>query len=253
MAEVLIFAFTVGIGVWSWLAYAVAVPQDFSTFAIVFLGVSVLGATVQMVMFAFVRQQGTFRERASFQSVTRPGTGIGIVFWGVPVLFAVALPAVTPPSTPADAFDPSMSIYQVMFVMVLLSLAATVFGAGVLFGLVVLPVAWIIAGALPERAPASGRVVAGTVSRGELVTGGLLLVAGAGFGVAMFAVAPAVTGGGSGTRMRMIEQLSALVTLQGNVVASVLVVLCVVAMVVLIVLNRRFAARRIHSATNARP
>lgn len=249
VAELLIFAGTVGFGLWSWLAYVVAPSQDFPTFTVLFLGVSVLGGTLQVIMFAFVRASGTFRARVSLASVTESSSGSGVVFWGVPVLLAVGLLVTTPPSTSATGFDPSMSIYQVMLLMVVLSLAATISGF-VLFGMVVLPVAWIIAGALPERASAPGRAIDSTVSRGELVTGGLLLFAVGGFSVAMYAVAPNVTGDGFGTRMRMIEQLSAFLTLRGDMFASVVVVLCVVAMVVLVILHNRYASRRVRSGTS---
>ncbi|MEO7017856.1 MAG: hypothetical protein ABI130_16750 [Leifsonia sp.] len=248
--EVLIFAATVATGLWSWLANVVTQPQDFTAFAWLFFGASIVGAMLQMVMFAFVRAPGTFRERASLQSVSKAGSGSGVVFWGVPILFAVGLVLVTPPSTPATAFDPSMSIYQVIFLVAGLSLASTLLGGFVLFGLVVLPLMWIIAGALPEQEPAPGRPAA-AVSRGELVTGGLLLFAVAGFGVAMYAVAPNVTGGAFGTRLRMLEQLSALLTLRGDLLASAIVVLCLAAIVVLVVLNHRYASRRTLSNTSA--
>ncbi|MGN6761269.1 MAG: hypothetical protein ACTHJI_08095 [Leifsonia sp.] len=249
-AELLILALTVAVGVWSWLTYVVAQPQDFTAFAWIFFGASIVGSLLQAVMFTFVRASGTFRERASLRSFSQSGSGSGVVFWGVPILFAIGLLIVTPPSTPAAAFDPSMSIYQVIFLLSGLSLAACLLGGFALFGLVVLPVMWIIAGALPERAPAPGRPAA-AISRGELVTGGLLLFAVAGFGVSMYAVAPEVTGGAFGTRLRMLEQLGALVTLRGDLPASAMVVICLVAIVVLVVLNSRYASRRVRASTTA--
>lgn len=249
MAEVVVFALTVALGVWSWLAYVVNGPQDFPTFTIVFLGVTLLGAATQMIFFLFVRPVASVRARLTLQSVGNARSGSSVVLWGPPVIYAVVFLLVTPPTTPAAGFDPDMGIYQVMGLVILLSLVATAVGTLALYCVIILPLVLILNGVLPAARDARGRTVPSVVSRTEYVCGGLIILLAVAFAILMQFVGGASASLGIGAQSsygRMLQQLVAFVTFNGAPVASILAVGCLIAIAILIVISNRATARRWH-------
>lgn len=238
--EIVIFAATIAVGVWAWFGY-VLVPQarqDFPTFTIVLCVASGLGALLQVCCLVFLRSPGSLRDRIGFRSVQVKG--VAVVFWAPPILLALVFLAVTPPGTSAAGFDPGMSIYQVIFVTALICLIFTALGALVVFSAIVLPVTWIVIAMRPQTA--RDRAEPAAISRAEYLYGGLTVLCAVGFGISMNAVSSDVDD--RFTRLRMLQQLLSLVTLQGNAVASILAVLFAVCIVVLVVLSNRATRQR---------
>lgn len=238
--ELVIFAATVAIGVWAWFTYVLVPPsrQDFPTFTILLCVVSGIGALLQVIALVFLRSSGTLRDRLTLRSVHVKGSAV--VFWAPPILFGLVFLAVTPPGTSAAGFDPDMNIYQVIFITVLICLIFTALGALAVFAAIVVPVAWILLAILPEKSRERGEP--GVMSRAEYLYGGLIVLCAVGFGISMNAVASGADD--HFTRLRMAEQLLSLVTLHGNVVASILVVFFVACIVTLVILSNRATRRR---------
>lgn len=238
---VVIFALTIGVGVWGWLAYVVASNQDFPAFTIVFLGANLVGAAAQMILFIVARP--AVKETGGVGGTAALGgtAGSSVVFWGPTLVFAVVFLVITPPNTSGAGFDPDMNIYQVMALVVALGLLATMLGSIVLFCLIVLPLGWVVGGIAQGKREARDREY-DQISGTEYVCAGLIVFAAVGFAVSLQFVAPAASRG-SGNQ-RMFDQLLAFVTLQGVPVASVLAVLCVVLIVVLVIVSNRATAKR---------
>jgi hypothetical protein len=246
--EMIVFALTVGIGVWSWLAYVVHTPQDFPTFTVIFLGVTLLGSAVQMVFFLFVRPSGSLRARVTLESLGSSRSGTSVVFWAPTVIYGVVFLIVTPPGTSGAGFDPDMNIYQFIALIVALSLIATAFGSVLLYCFVILPLVLLLHGILPE-APDSSSQSASAMSRTEYVCLALIILSAVTFGISMAFIAPGATSASSFGRMG--QQFLALVSLQGLPVPSIIVIGCVAALIVLGIISNR-AARKRRRASAAR-
>lgn len=238
--EWLVLAVTVTVAVWSWLTFVVADPQDWDSWGLVFCWSLVAGATLQAILVLYGRPRGSLRSRLSFRSVQGTLAGGWILLLAPPVLVGVALVVLTPPGTPVDGFDSGMGLYQAVAVVTMLALVMTVLGAGGVFTLVVMPLGFILAAALPseEETVPSGF---GEMSRSQLAIGGLLILATLGFGVSMTGI---IESSADSTRERMADQVIALVTGTGDLVATVAALLFVAAIVALLVINRRIESRR---------
>jgi hypothetical protein len=237
--EIVIFGLTVGIGVWSWLSLVVRSPQDFASFATIFLATSFIGAALQMIFYLFVRPNGSLTARLTLSTKTASHSGSSVVYWAPTLIFAVVFLIVTPPGTSGAGFDPGMSIYQVIVMMLLLGLVATLIGSLLLYCIVVIPLAMILRGVLPDAADAGGQRSSSSMTRTQYVCMGLIIIVIVVLAVSMTFVAPGATSASSFGRMG--QQFVALISLQGVFGASALVLGCVVALVVLVIISNRSA------------
>jgi len=140
---------TVGISVWAWLAFVVGAPQNIPAFGWVFLGVNLVGATIQLAMAWFVRPHGTRRDRVTGAAMAGTRGGSSIVFWGPTVVYAIVFLIVTPPNTPAGDVEYGWSIYQAIGLFLALGFLAAV--CSILVYLAALPILFIVDGLLPAR------------------------------------------------------------------------------------------------------
>jgi hypothetical protein len=241
-----IFGLTIGIGIWSWLAYVVQSPQDVNTFGFIFLGVNVLGAAAQMSYIVFFQKTGTVRERVTLEAGHSSRQGSSVIFWGPAVIFGIVFLLVTPPGTSATAIEYGWNIYQAIGLFTMLSILAAAIGSLLLYVLVVIPVALIINGLLPpekEESRSANSVPIRPISRTESLCMGLIIVAIVTFAVDMQFISPAkITTHFS--RQAMGEQFMYFVTLHGDLVATIIGVLSIVVIVVLGIINNKAVKRR---------
>jgi hypothetical protein len=239
--EIIIFGLTVGIGVWSWLSLVVQTPQDFGAFATIFLATNLVGAALQMIFYLFVRPDGSLTARLTLSTKSASHAGSSVVYWMPTLVFAVVFLVVTPPGTSGAGFDPGMSIYQVIVLMLLLGLLATLIGSLLLYCIVVIPLAMILRGTLPDATGADGQRSSSAMTRTQYVCMGLIIIVIVVLAVSMTFVAPGATSASSFGRMG--QQFVALISFQGVLGASLLVVGCVVALVVLVIISNRSAQK----------
>lgn len=237
--EIVIFGLTVGFGVWGWLTFVVRSPQDFAAFATVFLAANLIGAALQMIFYLFIRPDGSLTSRLTLSTKSASHTGSSVVYWAPTLVFAVVFLAATPPSTSGAGFDPGMSIYQVIVMMLLLGLLATLIGSLLLYCIVVIPLAMILRGVLPDATDAGDKRSSSSMTRTQYVCMGLIIIVIVVLAVSMTFVAPGATSVSSFGRMG--QQFVALISLQGVLGASMLVIGCVVALVVLVIISNRSA------------
>lgn len=251
--ETVIFAFTVGIGVWCWLTYVVRSPQDFAMFGTIFLAVNLISAALQMIFYLYVRPHGSLTIRLTLSTKSDSHAGSSVVYWAPTLIFALVFLIVTPPGTSGAGFDPGMSIYQVIVMMVLLGLLATLLGSLLLYCIVVLPLAMILRGILPDALDADEQRSTLSMSRTQYVCMGSIIVLIVMFAVSMAFVAPGATSPSSYGRMG--QQFLTFVSLRGVLGPSLIAVGCVVGIVVLGIINNRSAAKRreLLVARNAHP
>jgi uncharacterized membrane protein len=249
--EVLILGITVGIGVWSWLTYVVRSPQDFAAFGTLFLATNLIGAVLQMIFYLFIRPYGTLAARITLSTKGASHAGSSVVYWAPTVVFTVVFLIVTPPGTSGAGFDPDTSIYSVMAIMVLLGLLATLVGSLLLYCIVVIPLAMILRGILPTAPDPDSERTSSPMSRTQYVCMGLIIVTIVVFAVSMTLVAPGAASPSSYGRMG--QQFGTLISLRGVLAPSIIVIGCVVAVVVLGIVNNRSAAKRSRSARERAP
>lgn len=249
ITEVVIFGLTVGISVWSWLTFVVRSPQDFPTFAGTFLIVNLVGAAVQMIFYLFVRPQGSLTARLTLSTTTVSHAGSFVVYWAPTPIYTLMFLALTPPDTSGAGFDPGTGIYQVILIMLLLGLLATLVGAALFYCLVVLPLVMILRGILPEAHDATGRPTS-SISRTQYASMGLFILAIVLFAVSMTFVAPGANSPSSYGRMG--QQFETLISLSGVRWSSIVAFASLTAMVVLGVINNRAADRRMEPLTDPR-
>lgn len=235
-----VLALTVAVTVWAWLTFVVTAPQDWDTYFVAFAIATVGGATLQVVLLVYARPRGSLRQRLALGSRGDSGIGGWVLFVAPPVLIPLALLALTPPSTPVDGFDSGMSLYAVIALMVLLTLLLTGIGAGVVFLLIVLPLGFLIAAALPRDEREVTQSPGLELTRAQLVLMALFVLLTVGFAVSMASVARGVA---ESTRGRMAEDFVAFITGTGEPVATVSAWFFIVAITVTIVAHNRVEAR----------
>jgi hypothetical protein len=222
-----VIAANLAVSLWAWLAYVLTAPRDFLVFVITLMVATTIASAVQISLVALTPVLRDARGRlASF----------AVQFASTLLLGAVVL-AITPPGTPADDFIRGGSIYQVIGVSLLLSLVSVYLGAAV-FYLVLLPLSLLlraISGRKARSAVGGNDSTFEQMSRAELAATGGILLATLGFGISMYFVFP--DAGQTVTRLRMLDQLGALITFRGNLTASASALFCVVVIVVLVIVN----------------
>lgn len=241
-----IFGLTIGIGIWSWLAYVIHSPQDIDTFGFIFLGVNVLGAAAQMAYIVFFQKTGSVRERITLEAGQNARQGSSVIFWGPAVIFGIVFLLITPPGTSATAVEYGWNIYQAIGLFAMLSFLMAAFGSLLLYTLVVIPTVLIIRGILPpekDEDRSANSVPIGPISRTESLCMGLIILVIVTFAVSMHFVAPSrITTNFS--REAMFEQFVYFITLHGNLTATITGALCIVAVVILGIINNKAAKRR---------
>ena len=254
LIEILVLAITAGLCIWAWLAFVVADEPDFESFTIFYGIVLAAGGTFHVVMLMYCRSSGSARARLSFGAPVREGvTPSGI--WGnvfelgntlmilAPVVvFAVTILILTPPTTPADNFDPDMGLYHVILLITMLGVVFTALGAGVITMLVVMPLALLVAAFLPKDRDIQGRTLPGRTSTADLVIMGSIVLASVGFALAV-TCAPSQTSSSTRTA-RMLEQFVSFVTFSGNPVLTLIGWLCLAVIVSAVVADRRLNAKK---------
>ena len=233
-------AVTIAAPVWAWLTYVAKGEQDFDAFFLVFAIATIGGATLQVILMAYVRPTGSLRQRLAFGARSGAQGGAWIPLFAPAVIIGLALLILTPPSTPVGDFDSDLSLYQVIPLMALLALVGTAIGAGAVFLLIVMPLGFLVAALLPrdqrEIAPSNSL----QLTRAQLVLAGLFLFSTVAFAASMASVSPDARGS---RPERMWETLVALLTATGDPTASALAWCFALAVVLIVIVSNRVEAR----------
>ncbi|MET3805968.1 hypothetical protein ABIB25_002976 [Nakamurella sp. UYEF19] len=227
-----VMACTISVGVWAWISYGLAEPHDFLRYTIIDLSAVAIATVLHTVA----------RWRLARARIKRSAAAGWIVYVGPQVLCGIIFLIVTPASTPTASFSADTNIYGLILVeSVLLPLVAAALVAVVVV-LIGVPISWLLRGMgiLPIQGESSQ--TGAYMSRAEYLAGAALLTAVTGFGVSMYFVSPRAVGENS--RGRMGQQFEALVTLRGNLFASVCVVVCVAVIIAMVIVSERAHRRR---------
>lgn len=247
--EIVIAGVSTAVTVWAWLAFVVTQPQDYVSFLIAY-GIAMFGGSVVHFVLPFIfGWAGIFTSRlrsstAKADDAIDTTCGSGVVYWGPVLVSVIAFLVVTPPSTPTGDFGDFPSIYNVILVMGLLGLIGVGLGMLVIL-LIAMPIMMLIGAALPDRRSREVRERDPLSRVQSAAMGGIMLL------IVTFAVGMYFVGDGGGPphssfgRMRL--QFINLVTLQGNMVAIIVVVLSVIGIVLLGIVSNRAADKRLRS------
>jgi len=220
-----------GVSLWAWFTFALAPDQDFSVFSAIVAGVHAANGLAQLLIAVHPR---TPEPRWQGYRVASFVPGFGAM-----VLTLLGWLVTAPPALAVDDFGSGDNVYQVIGVLAIVLVGATLTGAGLGGLLVVLPV-WLIVRAIRGGKPAPQasdvRDELGGLTRRQQWTGGVIILATVGFAVSMHFVYPDAPGR---RYARMRAQFEALLTLTGEPAAVIAAYALLAAIVALVVIHNR--------------
>lgn len=242
--EIGVVAVTTAISLASWLVFVVMGTPNFETFTIVYGITLAAGGVAQNTVAMYVRPLGSLRARLSGDAAAnydRPDHNFALLITPV-VVSAIFFLIVTPPSTLTDSFDSDMVIYQVIALMVVLGFVFSYLGALLVFTVVVMPIALLLAALLPVDRDTDGRPLGAFLATSELAILGATVLSAVGFAVSITRVIPTPSSDSFVQRMR--EVFTAFVTFAGEPVATVIGWFFVVVLVGLVVAHQLLQGKK---------
>ena len=220
---------TTGVSIWAWLGLVLTSPQDLEWFAAIVTIVHAVNGLAQLLVVLHPRTP-----QLSWQGYR---VASFVPAFGAMVLSLLAWLVTAPPALPVD--DLGDNVYQLIGIVAIAMVGATIAGAGLGGVFIVLPI-WLLSRAVRgDRAkPATNDMTkdfAG-LNRTQLWTGAVIILCIVAFGFAMHSVYPDAPGR---RWERMRAQLEALVTFTGEPAATVAAYALILAIAALVWLHNR--------------
>jgi len=221
----------IGVSLWAWFTFVLASDQDFAVFTAIVAVTHAANGLAQLLI-ALHPRTPELRWQGYRVASFVPG-------FGAMVLTLVGWLIAAPPALPVDDFGSGDTVYQVIGVLAIVLVGATITGAGLGGLLVVLPVRLISRAVRGDKpAPQNTEALAelGGLTRRQQWTGGAIILATVCFALSMHFVYPDAPGR---RYVRIRAQFEALLTLTGEPAAVIAAYVLLAAIIALVVIHNR--------------